>query len=150
MKISVKKRHVFKRLIWRIVRIMQSDSFLTVWNLKSEKHGSKTMETPLYPGATDGLRRFAASSLFYKSDHSSHSSPLVQRASQAILQSSTFVFVLYNKTWCLAVNEENIPCVPYRMCRRRVGMGPLGDARKERGPIVVDVEVVMNFSPNYP
>jgi len=36
------------------------------------------------------------------------------------------------------------------MCGRRVGMGPLGDARKERGTIVVDVEVVMNFSPNYP
>jgi len=48
----------------RIIQKMESDSFLTVSNLKSGKHGSKTMETPLYPRATDGVRRLQQARYF--------------------------------------------------------------------------------------
>jgi hypothetical protein len=40
----------------KIVQNSEADGFLTISNLKSENHGSKTMETLLYPGATDGVR----------------------------------------------------------------------------------------------
>ena len=89
------KRRVFKRLIWRIIQKMESDSFLTVSNLKSEKHGSKTMETPLYPGATDGVRRLQQARYFTRATthhipHRSFSEPAKQYC-KALLSFSFYI-----------------------------------------------------------
>lgn len=124
MKMGVKKGRVFKRLIWRIVHKMESDSFLTVANLQSEKHGSKTMETPLYPGATDGVRRLQQARYFPRATthhipHRSFSEPARQYC-KALLSFSFYI------TKPGAVNEENMPCVLYRMCGRGVGNGAAG------------------------
>lgn len=125
------------------------DCFRTISNPKVEQNNSKAMATQLPRATDDSLQQFLEACYFVRAIVRSHTLLLVERASHAILQGPTFIFILYNKTCSLAVNEENIPCALYRTWE--VG-GGWGDGRCEegKGMIVVDVEVVMNFSPNYP